>query len=247
MNKREKTVGIVQARMGSTRFFAKVLEDIEGRPMLWQVINRLRHSKLLDDIVVATSVNHQDDAIEEFCERDSIYYFRGSEDDVLARYYHAATKFEAELVVRVTSDCPLIDPNVVDRIISTYLENRQNYDYVSNTIKRTYPRGLDTEVFPYGILERCNKEATIGYEREHVTAYIYEHPDMFRLFNVENNQNLSRLRWTVDEEPDLRLVKEIYKRLNNQNLFFMEDILGVLEKEPSLIEINKGVYQKSLK
>jgi len=247
MNKGERTVAIVQARMGSTRFFGKVLEDIEGRPMLWHVVNRLKHSKLLHNIVVATSVNHQDDTIEEFCEKGSICYFRGSEDDVLDRYYHAARKFEVELVVRVTSDCPLIDPNVVDRVISTYLENKENYDYASNTIKRTYPRGLDTEVFPYEALERCYEEATRGHEREHVTTYIYEHPEMFKLLNLENNKNLSHLRWTVDEEPDLRLVREIYKRLNKRNLFFMEDILRVLEKEPSLTEINKGVEQKSLK
>jgi len=247
MNRRGKTVAIVQARMRSTRFFGKVLEDIEGKPMLWQVINRLRHSRLLHDIVVATSVNHQDDVIEEFCKTGNICYFRGSENDVLQRYYNAATKFEAELIVRVTSDCPLIDPNVVDRVISSYLENSENYDYASNTIKRTYPRGLDTEVFPYKILERCYEKATRGYEREHVTAYIYEHPDMFILLNVENNQNLSHLRWTVDEELDLRFVREIYKRLNKRNSFFMEDILRVLEKEPSLSEINKGVEQKSLK
>jgi spore coat polysaccharide biosynthesis protein SpsF len=246
MNIHEKTIAIVQARMGSTRFLGKVLEDIEGKPMLWQVINRLRHSRLLHNIVVATSVNHQDDTIEEFCKTGSICYFRGSEDDVLGRYYHAATKFEAELIVRVTSDCPLIDPNVVDRVISTYLEGKGNYDYVSNTIKRTYPRGLDTEVFSYKTLERCYKEATRGYEREHVTAYIYEHPDTFKLFNLENNKNLSHLRWTVDEEQDLRLVREIYKRLNKRNLFFMEDILRVLEREPSLTEINRGVEQKSL-
>jgi spore coat polysaccharide biosynthesis protein SpsF len=246
MNKREKTVAIVQARMGSTRFFGKVLEDIEGRPMLWQVINRLRHSRLLHDIVIATSVNHYDDRIEEFCRTGGIYYFRGSEDDVLQRYYHAARKFGADLIVRVTSDCPLIDPNVVDSVISTYLKKRENYDYASNTIKRTYPQGLDAEVFPYAILERCYQEATKGYEREHVTPYIYEHPDIFMLLNVENAQDLSHLRWTVDEESDLRFVREIYKRLNTQNLFFMEDILRVLEKEPSLAEINKGVKQKTL-
>ena len=247
MKRRKKTVAIVQSRMGSTRFFGKVLEDIQGRPMLWQVINRLSHCRLLHNIVVATSVNHQDDTIEEFCQKGCICCFRGSEDDVLGRYYHAATEFEAELVVRVTSDCPLIDPNVVDRVVSTFLENREIYDYVSNTIKRTYPRGLDTEVFPYKILEKCHEEASKGCEREHVTAYIYEHPDMFKLFNLENNENLSHLRWTVDEEPDLRFVREIYKRLNKRNLFFMEDILRVLEKEPLLIEINKGVEQKSLK
>ena len=243
---KENIVAIIQARMGSIRLPGKVLMDIEGKPMLWHVINRVKYSKLINKIVIATSTNKKDDVIEEFCKSNNIDFYRGSEMDVLDRYYQAAKVFKASLIVRITSDCPLIDPEVVDLVIKTHLSS--DVDYTSNNIKRTFPRGLDTEVFKLSALEKAYKEAVAPYQREHVTVYIYENPYLFRLNNVKNDKDISYLRWTVDEKADLHFVREIYKRLNKEDrIFLMRDILNVLEREPFLIEINKYVKQKSIK
>ncbi len=240
-----KIVAIVQARMGSTRLPGKVLKDIEGKPMLWHIVNRLKHAKLIDKIVIATSVNKKDEAIEKFCKENNIDCFRGNEEDVLARYYETAKEYNADIIIRITSDCPLIDPEIVDLVVRRHKEN--SADYTSNTLKRTYPRGLDTEVFGFYALEEAYKRAKELYQREHVTPFIYEHPELFKLQNVENNKDLSYLRFTVDEEKDLELVRKIYKRLfNNKKNFYLQDIMVILKREPFLIEMNKSVKQKSL-
>jgi len=241
-----KIVAIIQARMGSTRLPGKVMKEIVGFPMLWHVVNRLKHSILLDRIVVATTINSKDDIIEDFCKKNNIELFRGNEDDVLDRYYMSAKHFEADIIVRITSDCPLIDPYIVDLVIRKHMNC--NVDYTSNTLKRTYPLGLDTEVFNFSSLEKAYYEAKENYQREHVTVYFYENPNLFKLQNVENSINLSYLRWTVDEERDFQFVSEIYNRLYREDkIFLMEDIIEVLKKEPHLIEINKDVKQKKIK
>lgn len=246
MNEKKNIVAIVQARMGSTRLPGKVLMDIMGKPMLWHVVSRLRFSKLLDKIVIATSVNSKDDLIEDFCKANGIFFYRGKEEDVLDRYYETAKAFNAKHIVRITSDCPLIDPKVIDLVLECHISYQP--DYTSNTIKRTFPRGLDTEVFTFTALEKVYREANEYYQREHVTVYFYEHPQLFKLHNVENNKDFSYLRWTVDVEEDLLFVKEIYKRLYEEgNIFLMKDILMVLNREPNLLEINKDVKQKSIK
>lgn len=166
-----RSVAIVQARTGSSRFPNKVLMDIEGRPMLWHVINRLRSSRLIDEIVIATTADKKDDRIEKFCQENSVEFYRGKESDVLDRYYQAAKIYKADPVIRITSDCPLVDPQVTDKAISTYLKNRDDLDAVHISL---YPRGLDTEVFSFRALERTWEEAKEDYQREHVTVYIYE-------------------------------------------------------------------------
>lgn len=232
--------------MGSTRLPGKVMREIVGSPMLWHVVNRIKHSSLLDRIVVATTINSKDDIIEDFCKKNNIELFRGNEDDVLDRYYMSAKYFGADIIVRITSDCPLIDPYIVDLVIKKHM--KFNADYTSNTLKRTYPLGLDTEVFNFPSLEKAYYEAKESYHREHVTVYFYENPNFFKLQNVENSVDLSHLRWTVDEERDFQFVSEIYNRLNRDGkIFLMEDILEVLKKEPHLIEINKDVKQKKIK
>jgi len=248
MNKKKNIVAIVQARMGSTRLPGKVLMDIMGKPMLWHIVNRLKYSRLINKIVIATSTNKNDDAVELFCKEYRISFYRGNEEDVLDRYYQAAHLFQADAVVRITADCPLIDPVVVDKVISGYLENYDRLNGASNIIKRTYPKGLDTELVSYSILEKTWKIATQPYEREHVTVFIYEHPELFKLHSVENPDNLSDLRWTVDEELDLRFVREIYKILSQDGkIFSMEDVLKILKKEPQLTQINKDIKQKDIK
>ncbi len=241
-------VAIVQARMNSTRLSGKILLNIKGKPMLWHVVNRLKHSKLINEIVVATTNDKKDDETAIFCEDNKICFYRGKQEDVLDRYYQAARIHNADIVVRITSDCPLIDPVITDKVVSSYLGNREIVDYVSNTIKRTYPRGMDTEVMSFQALEKCWQEAKEKHQREHVTPYIYEHPEIFNLSNLENKRNLSDLRLTVDEEKDLELVRKIYIKLYKENnVFFIEDIIKLFENNPDLEEINRDIQQKALK
>ncbi|MBU1912297.1 MAG: glycosyltransferase family protein [Candidatus Omnitrophica bacterium] len=240
-----KILEIIQARMCSTRLPGKALIKIMDKPMLWHVIDRASHSNLIDKIVVATSTNKEDDAIERFCKDNGFYCYRGSHEDVLDRYYQAANAYKPEAVVRITSDCPLIDPVVTDKVISCFLKNRKKFDGASNVINRTYPRGLDTEVISFLALERIWREAKLDYQREHVTIYAYENKKDFRLYSVENKKDLSGFRWTVDTAPDLEFITEIYKRLyTGKKIFLTEDVLRVLDKEPKLKDINKEVKQK---
>ena len=247
MDKKNNVVAIVQARMGSERLPGKVLMDIVGKPMLWHVINRIKHSKYINKIIIATTTNKDDDQIEDFCKTYNIDFYRGSEDDVLDRYYQTAELRNADIIVRITSDCPLIDSEVIDKVICSYLKNKNNFNGSSNTIKRTYPSGLDTEVISFGTLERVWNDAKKDYQREHVTIYIYEHARQFKLYSVENDKDLSHYRWTVDEKKDLKFVREIYKLLyRGENIFLMKDILSLLKIKPHLREINQDVEQKKI-
>jgi len=243
--KRKNIIAIIQARMGSTRLPGKVMLKIMGKPMLWHIISRLSHSKLINKIVIATSINRKDDIIEDFCKKYDINFYRGSEKDVLDRYYQVIKINNADIVVRITGDCPLIDPNVTDKVIASYLKNIKHFNGASNTIERTYPRGFDVEVISCEIMQEAWEKAEKDYQREHVTPYIYEHPNLYNIYSVENSKNLSYLRWTVDEEADLIFTREIYKRLYREgDTFLMKDILKILEKEPTLKEINKNIKQK---
>jgi spore coat polysaccharide biosynthesis protein SpsF len=241
-------VAVIQARMGSTRLPGKIMMDVENRPMLWHVVDRLGRCNMLNKVVVATSDRRSDDAVEKFCEKHSFNIFRGDENNVLARYYSAAEKYAADVVVRITGDCPLIDPEVVDKAVGAYLERQADHDGASNIIKRTYPRGLDTEVFSFKALHGCHKGAHREYQREHVTVYMYEHPEIFNIHSVENGIDLSGMRWTVDEGSDLDFVRAIYKRLSKGGKYFStEDILACLRAEPALSVINEKIAQKNIK
>jgi spore coat polysaccharide biosynthesis protein SpsF len=239
-----KTCAIVQARMGSSRLPGKVLMDLGGETVLARVVNRLRRATLLDEIRIATSESIADDAIIRECERLAVNNFRGSEDDVLDRYYQAAKACEAEVVVRITSDCPLIDPVLVDETISVFQD--QHADYASNTIVHTYPRGLDTEVFSRAALERAWTEAQKSYEREHVTPYFYEHPELFRISSARGRTDYSQFRWTLDTPEDLQLIHKIYTRFENQDAFGWQEAVALMEREPELADLNSHVLQKSL-
>jgi len=229
--------------MGSTRLPGKVLMDLAGDTVLARVIERLRRARSVHRVAVATSTASADDAVTLECERLGAEVFRGSEDDVLDRYSRAARAFSADVVVRITADCPLIEPEIVDRTVEAFLE--QKPDYASNVLVRTYPRGLDTEVFTLQALERANREASMKYEREHVTPYLYEHPELFRLHSVTGDRNLASLRWTLDTQQDLDFVRSVYSRLSVAD-FSWTDVLGLLEKEPELLGLNAGVQQKSM-
>ena len=239
-----KIVAIVQARMGSSRLPGKVLQDLGGQSMLSRVVTRLRASRLIGEIVVATTSHSKDDSIVEECSRYSVPFSRGDEDDVLDRYYRAAESNEADIVVRITSDCPLIDPTVTDKTIQDFLQARP--DYASNTINRTYPRGLDTEVISWNALARAWREARVPYEREHVTPYIIEHRKEFKLLAVTGDQDYSSYRWTVDTPEDLAFVRAVYSRFLMEALFSWRDVLDLLEREPELADLNRSVVQKAV-
>lgn len=237
------TVAVVQARMGSTRLPGKVLADLEGRPMLAWVLERLGRARTLDAVAVATSTEPGDDPVAELCRRLDVPVFRGSEEDVLDRYAGAARRFRADAVVRITADCPLVDPEVVDRVIERFRD--AGADYASNTLERTYPQGLDVEVFRREALERAAREAREPWERAHVTPYVYRHPEIFALESVTHDRDLSRHRWTVDTREDLELVRALYRRSGDGRAGWLE-FLRIVESDASLPAINASVAQKAL-
>jgi len=243
-----KIAAIIQARVTSTRLPNKVLMDIEGKPLLWYVINRLKSSKQLNDIILAIPDTKENDILEKFAGENNLKYFRGNEENVLSRYYGAAKKFGVDIIVRITSDNPLIDPKIVDLTIEKHLNSVA--DYTSNGLERSFPRGLDTEVFSFEVLEKSFKNAKEDYQREHVTPYIYDHPEVFKLQNVLAEGKLRRpeLRWTVDTKEDFELIKKIYKQLYRPGkIFYSGEVIDLLDKEPELIKINVHIKQKTLK
>ena len=233
-------VGILQARMGSTRLPGKVLMDLLGEPMLLRELERLDHCTTLDALVVATSDLARDDPLAELLTSRGRTVFRGSESDVLDRYYRCAQEHGADIVVRLTGDCPLICPEVVDAVVKAYLAD-PDCDYASNVEPPTYPDGLDVEVTPLRILELMWHKAS-GGEREHVTPYVRLRPDIFRHVTVRRDSDLSWMRWTVDEPRDLEFVRRVYTCLHREGeVFGMEAILALLEAEPEFALINEGV------
>lgn len=241
------TVIIVQARMTSTRLPGKVLKTVLGKPLLDYQLERLRRVKLASRIVIATTTNDTDQPIVEWCERQGIDCFRGSEQDVLARYHGAAALYHADTIVRITSDCPLIDPAVIDRIIQHYLDHRSSCDYASNCLERSYPRGMDVEVFSRRALDEAFAEAAESAEREHVTPFIYRHPERYRLANIAYRENQGRHRWTVDTPEDFELVEKILGALYPAKpSFTLEDVLDLLQRHPDWADINAHVEQKKL-
>jgi len=242
-----KVTAIIQARTGSTRLPGKVLKKVLGKPLLEYQVERVKRAKTVEAVIVATTENERDDPIVRLCRELSVPVYRGPEEDVLARYYETAVRFHADPVVRLTADCPIIDPAVIDRVVACYVRNQGKYDYVSNTLERTYPRGMDTEVVSFRALKRAFEEAKDPASREHVTAYIYRHPDRFRIGKVSHPADESRHRWTVDTGEDFLLIQKIIERLYPENpLFTMDDVLRVLRENPEWAEINAHVEQKKL-
>ncbi|MGH7452681.1 MAG: cytidylyltransferase domain-containing protein [bacterium] len=248
-NDSQPTIGVIlQARMGSQRLPGKVLRPIAGRPMLEWCLLRLGESKRCSRVIIATSTAPQDEVIVHLCEQFEAPYFRGSENDVLSRYYEAARHFRVDPVIRVTSDCPLIDPQVLDALIDAFAVAK--VDYMSNTLnERTFPLGLDAEIFSFAALEQAHHLATKPYEREHVTPYLYQHPQQFRLKGYKNSINLSHFRVTVDTQEDLRLADAIYAHFiacGMEHRFSLDELIEFLSMRPELVEINRHVRQKQL-
>jgi spore coat polysaccharide biosynthesis protein SpsF len=217
----QRVVAIIQARLGSTRLPGKVLKPLAGQPMLARVVERTRRAKFLHETAVATTIATQ---------------------DLLDRYHAAALVHRADAVVRITSDCPLIDPGLIDRVVEAFFQGE--FDYASNTMEpRTFPRGLDVEVIGFEALERAWREDTNPEWREHTTPYIYRHPDRFRLRPVRNNRDLSFYRWTVDTPEDYEFVRRVYEHFGHDR-FLWTDVLKALDEHPDWVEINRHVQQK---
>lgn len=245
LNPPGKTVIIVQARMTSTRLPRKVLLEVLGKPLLGYQIERLRRVALADDVVVATTDRVTDQPLVDFCRRHGVSFYRGSEADVLSRYYEAACGHEADTIVRVTSDCPLIDYRVIDRVIKAHRE-APGVEYTSNTLKRTYPRGMDCEVFSFGALETAHREAREQPEREHVTPFLYRRPERFWLHSVTYHEDHSRHRWTVDTQEDFELIRCMLEALSDKMPdFSLEDCLELIACNPDWETINCHVEQKT--
>ncbi|WP_425449713.1 cytidylyltransferase domain-containing protein [Dethiothermospora halolimnae] len=243
----KKIVCIIQARMGSTRLPGKVIKKLSGKTVLSHVIDRVKQSKLIHDIVIATTENKKDSVIVEEAKKKHVKYLRGSEKDVLSRYYYAAKENNGDIVVRITSDCPLIDPLIIDKIIKKYKENE--YNIITNggndLVERTYPRGLDVEVFSFDILKKAYLKAHKSYQREHVTPYMYENSK--NIYYFKNDIDYSKYRWTLDTKEDLQLIKNIYNNFyKGTHNFYFKDILKYIEENPQLSYINEHVNQKSL-
>ena len=234
------TIGcIIQARMGSTRLPGKVLMNItKEKPVLYYVINQLKHCKSIEKIIVATTTLQEDDKIVQFCMDNKVSCFRGDSKNVLERHYRCAEKFSLSKIIRMPSDKPLLDPEVVDKIVEVF--NSNSYDYVTNFLPSTFPGGTEVEVLSFDSLKKSWENAALPSEKEHVTNYIYNNRNDFRIFNVVNSEDLSNFRWAVDRIEDLRLVREIVSKIH-KNPILIKDILELFKNEPNLVEINKQV------
>jgi spore coat polysaccharide biosynthesis protein SpsF (cytidylyltransferase family) len=245
-----KVVAIVQARMGSERLPGKVLADVAGQPLLQRVIERVSSVAAIDSVVVATTTESQDDSLVEWCRDQSIQVFRGSKDDVLDRFWRCADQHDADIIVRITADDPLKDPEVISKAIEMMMSTSE-IDYVSNTLRPSYPEGLDVEVFRFSALNIAAKKATLLSDREHVTPFIWKNPDLFVLRDFYMQPDLNHWRWTVDKPKDLEFVRKIFEEFAANPLVGYREVISFLKENPKLLEINAGTrrnegYLKSI-
>lgn len=237
---------IVQARCGSTRFPNKVFVDIEGKPLLWHVINRLKYAQMIDDIIIATTNDPKDDKIREWCYKESVKCFRGSEEDVLNRYYSASVAFPSDIVVRVTADDPFKEPEVIDKVIRKLIDD--GLDLVTNNFPPSFPEGLDCEAFTFKVLQLMENSTQDAFEREHVTQYAYHNPDKIRIGNVVSDRQLSFYRWTIDNKEDYEMIKAIYEKREDgaEGILLMDEILNILRLNPEIASINSQVERSAM-
>ncbi|MGP4074878.1 cytidylyltransferase domain-containing protein [Halobacillus sp. K22] len=240
-----KVLAIVQARMGSTRLPGKILKQVNGKSLLEYQIERMKRAKNIDQLVVSTSSLKADDLIIDLCQKLNVDTFRGSEKDVLGRYYETSSFYKGEVIVRLTADCPLIDPEVIDGGISLFLKNYPKFLYVSNTRKRSYPRGMDTEVFSYQLLQDAFMNANMPHDLEHVTPFMIKRIDSSAVGQFVYHRDESKHRWTVDTMEDFALIEKILSTLYpSKPKFSMEDVLDLLERNQEWLRINEKVKQK---
>ena len=261
---KQKVVAIIQGRMSSSRLPGKILADIAGQPMLTRVYTRTSRAKTLDEVIFATTTDESDDPVAEYCDFSGIPFARGSLFDVLDRYYQAALQAKADVVVRITADCPVIDPELIDNVVNTLLEDK--YDFVCNRLPppwtRTYPIGLDVEASTFKVLKKAWKEAKEPQHREHAMPYFYEgvrlttvsrqlqtglSPRGFNIALLHHTTDFGDYRWTVDTPEDLEFMREVYSRFDGRDDFTWREVLDVVHDNPELMKINAGVQHKTLK
>ncbi|MFX4219518.1 MAG: cytidylyltransferase domain-containing protein [Thalassobaculum sp.] len=236
---------VIQARMTSTRLPGKVLMPAAGRPMLAHQIDRVRRAANVDTVCIATTVNVEDDPVAALAEREGVAVFRGSEHDVLDRFVRAAESAGAAVAVRLTGDCPLTDPALVDAVVATFRGGNPPVDYATNSFPRTWPIGLDVEVASMAALRLANAEATDPYDREHVMPFLYRQPERFRIAGFPAPEDLSGYRWTLDERSDYDLLVHILEALLPDNPSFgWRDVIALLDAHPEWRTLNAGVGQK---
>tara|TARA_B100000780_G_scaffold193534_1_gene136411 strand:- start:571 stop:1302 length:732 start_codon:yes stop_codon:yes gene_type:complete len=236
---------IIQARVSSTRLPNKVFADIKGKPLLWHVVDRLKKSIYLDNIIIATTDNIADDLIQDWASENKISCFRGSESNVLKRYYDTAKKNNSTTIVRITADDPFKDYKIMDNVINEFISQR--VDFACNNFPPTYPEGLDVEVFSFSALKTAYENSFSDFEKEHVTQYFYKNTNDFKIVSIKNDTNLSNLRWTIDTQEDLEMTRKIYNKFtNNKSIYLMKDILKILIENPEILEINKKVGRSKM-
>jgi spore coat polysaccharide biosynthesis protein SpsF (cytidylyltransferase family) len=234
-----KIVGIVQARTNSSRLPKKVLADIEGKPLIWHIVNRLKQVQNISDVVISTTVNDADKQLCRFADSENIPYYAGSEYDILDRLYQTGKKFDSTILIKVNGDCPLIDPTIINRGLDLYLASEKAPDLVVNSLKNTYPDGTQFGIFNFKTLSKLWSQIQDRFWREFIYMYLVENTNKFQIRNVENDIDLSHLRWVVDYPEDLEFVRAVYGRLYKKNpTFLIPNILSVLEKNPDLVKIN---------
>jgi spore coat polysaccharide biosynthesis protein SpsF len=238
-------VAIIQARLGSTRFPQKVFADLSGKPLIWHVINRLKYSAKINRIVLATTNTHTDDELANWAEKESVSVFRGSENNVLERFYFAAKYYSADIIVRITADDPFKDPRIIDSVIEKLI--KEELDFAYNNNPPTFPEGLDTEVFTFEALEKAYLQSVDDFEKEHVTQYFYRNSNSFKQSNLSNDKNMSYLRWTIDTVIDYEMTKLVYSHLYKEdNIFYMNDILQLISRERAISQINMSETRSAM-
>jgi spore coat polysaccharide biosynthesis protein SpsF len=259
-----RVVAIIQGRMSSSRLPGKILADIAGQPMLTRVFTRTSRAKTLDEVIFATTTDASDDPVAEYCDFSGIPFTRGSQFDVLDRYYQTAKQAKADVVVRITADCPVIDPDLIDNVVKAVVS--EQFDFACNRLpppfQRTYPIGLDVEVCTFSLLEKAWKESTETFHREHVMPYFYEGVELTRQsrtletgislrgFNIallNHTTDFGDYRWTVDTPEDLDFMRQVYKHFDGRDDFIWKEVLDLVHDEPRLMEINADVQHKTLK
>jgi spore coat polysaccharide biosynthesis protein SpsF len=248
MDKTPKVVAIIQARMAASRLPGKVLKTLGHQPVLAWMLARTRRAQLVDEVVVATTTDPSDDPVAEYCQQHGVAFTRGSMQDVLDRYYQAAKAFHADVIVRLTADCPFIDPNLLDDNLRTFLQAEPKLDFAANRLpppyRRTIPIGLDAEYCWFEGLETIWREARGKHQREHVMPYFYEHPDRFRILHMTHEPDLGDLRWTVDTPEDLELLRRIVSYFPDRDDFSWQEVLDLVQQHPELSQINANIQHK---
>jgi spore coat polysaccharide biosynthesis protein SpsF (cytidylyltransferase family) len=234
------TIAFIQARMGSTRLPGKVLLDLAGKPVLQHVVERVQAAESIDEVIVVTTIHAHDLPIVGWCASHGIRVFCGSEDDVLDRFYQAAKLVLPDAMLRITADCPLMDPQVIDRVVHFF--RAEHSDYANNVEHETYPDGLDVEVFRFAALEKAWKEATLISEREHVTPYIRKHPELFKVKVLDHAPSLAGMRWTLDQKEDFAFIKRVHEELGAGH-FGMQEVIDLLVCKPELQSINGSIVR----